>query len=122
MVIEDLINKKVIIYFSEPWDLGTQIGVKHYAKILGFTDDQIILELLKPFSYEQHDHHYICASCRHQGFTIHNLMKDKELTTNFCRIDKGQAMMPGSHLDLHIRTFFAIGNIDIPSFFQYKKR
>jgi len=73
---EKLINKKITIQVSEPWDWDKGILT---GRITDFEDDNLIIELTKIFKGDKFQSKKLYVQPRYQGDNIMTLIKEKRL-------------------------------------------
>lgn len=109
------INQKIFVIFSDPWELGTECGLEHSAKIIAFSEKKelLILKLDNIIIYKDKKYQYIMASVRHKGDSIYNLFRDNCVSFGFASVDEVQVFSDNPFKEIHAKYFFALGTLKL---------
>jgi hypothetical protein len=123
-----LVNKKIKIGISDPWEFQDEVGhseftgdikqvfIAHRAFESGEdVSETILIQLEQPFGFKKMKCEYILGSPRHEGKGIEELMKES-IPFNFVRIpsDQGQSDNPFDNHQWHdSKGFSLIGTIEL---------
>ncbi len=71
MLLKELINRKVVIGVSDPWDFYTEHGDGPFlATVVAVSDEAILLRLLKQMTYGGVEFLHLVALPRHVGMGL----------------------------------------------------
>lgn len=87
-----LLNTKVSMRISDPWELGEALKWKAFdAEIIAVRDETVLIRLLTPFLYEGTTCEYFVGSPRHDADHVDKLCNGKSLFCGLTRITSEQA-------------------------------
>ncbi len=96
-MLDSLINLRVMINLSDPWELGE---ARHWEPLEGVIINEkiegtrpfIIIQLKESFEYKNVVYEYFIASARHVDDSLKDLSKGKAVFSSFTRIPPEQIM------------------------------
>jgi hypothetical protein len=104
MDFSKLVECKVTIGISDPWDFEKEVGVSHLSgmikavyitthirKDFEYATESLLINLLKPFGYKKLKTEYFIASPRHSGNGLIELAQGKGVPFNFIRVSSQRA-------------------------------
>ena len=87
-----LLNTKVSMRISDPWELGEALKWEAFdAEIVAVSDDNVLIRLLEPFVYKETTCEYFVASPRHEGDHVDKFRNGKSLFCGLTHITSEQA-------------------------------